>query len=66
MLTALVNACKLATFGLAGNDILDENYREATKLDASAFSKILIVTIAISSSLLNRSLFPIWRSSHWR
>ena len=38
MLNVLENACQPATFGLAGNDVLDENYRRAIKLDASAFS----------------------------
>ena len=37
-LNALENACQPATFELAGNDVLDENYRRAIKLDASAFS----------------------------
>ena len=38
MLGALVNACQPATFGFGGKDVLDESYRKATKLDASAFS----------------------------
>ena len=38
MLDGLVNACQPATFGLEGKDVLDESYRKATKLDASAFS----------------------------
>ena len=38
MLTALESACKPATFGFDGKDILDENYRKAIKLDASEFS----------------------------
>lgn len=38
MLIALLQACQPATFGFAGNDILDENYRKATKLDTSMFS----------------------------
>ena len=38
MLDGLVDACQPATFGLEGKDILDESYRKATKLDASAFS----------------------------
>ncbi len=38
LLTALLKACQPATFGFAGNNILDENYRKATKLDTSMFS----------------------------
>lgn len=38
MLSALVDACQPATFGFGGKDVLDESYRKATKLDASAFS----------------------------
>ena len=37
MLNALEKVCQPATFGLAGNDVLDENYRRAIKLDASTF-----------------------------
>lgn len=38
MLTPLLDACQPATFGLGGKDVLDESYRKANKLDASAFS----------------------------
>ncbi|KAL8786009.1 MAG: hypothetical protein Q9195_008390 [Heterodermia aff. obscurata] len=38
MLDGLVKACQPATFGLEGKDVLDESYRKAAKLDASAFS----------------------------
>ncbi|KAI1384813.1 uncharacterized protein F4822DRAFT_374042 [Hypoxylon trugodes] len=36
--TALINDCQPASFGYKGKDILDNNYRKATKLDCSAFS----------------------------
>ena len=38
MLDGLINGCQPATFGLEGKDVLDESYRKATKLEASAFS----------------------------
>ena len=37
-LAALTEACDPATFGLGGEDVLDETYRKATKLDASKFA----------------------------
>ena len=37
-LTALTEACDPATFGLGGEDVLDETYRKAAKLDASKFA----------------------------
>ena len=37
-LTALTEACDPATFGLGGEDVLDETYRKAVKLDASKFA----------------------------
>ncbi|KAI4849124.1 hypothetical protein E4T45_06039 [Aureobasidium sp. EXF-8846] len=33
----LINACEPATFGRDGNDVYDEQYRKATKLDTSDF-----------------------------
>ena len=41
MLNALVKVCQPATLGIEGNDILDENYRKAIKLDASMFASSL-------------------------
>ena len=37
-LSALVQACQPATFGIGGRDVLDEGYRKAGKLDVSQFS----------------------------
>lgn len=37
-LQALVNACQPATFGRLGEDVLDESYRKAGKLDEECFS----------------------------
>jgi hypothetical protein len=37
-LKALLQDCEPATFGRGRKDILDESYRKATKLDASAFA----------------------------
>ena len=37
-LSALVQACQPATFGIGGRDVLDEGYRKAGKLDISQFS----------------------------
>ncbi|KAL1723050.1 hypothetical protein EV715DRAFT_191307 [Schizophyllum commune] len=37
-LQALSDACEPATFGVNHNDVYDENYRKARKMDASAFS----------------------------
>ena len=37
-LAALTEACDPATFGLAGEDVLDEAYRKAAKLDVSKFA----------------------------
>ncbi|KAI0895160.1 hypothetical protein F4806DRAFT_91726 [Annulohypoxylon nitens] len=34
----LINDCQPATFGYQGQDVYDENYRKATKLDTSDFS----------------------------
>ncbi|KAH6719680.1 hypothetical protein BKA61DRAFT_707506 [Leptodontidium sp. MPI-SDFR-AT-0119] len=38
ILTSLLHACKPATFGFNGGDVLDETYRKAGKLDAENFS----------------------------
>ena len=40
-LEALLRACQPATFGRGGEDILDETYRKALKLDSSVFSSDL-------------------------
>lgn len=37
-LQALLRTCGRATFGIGGQDVLDESYRKADKLDASQFS----------------------------
>ncbi|KAL8772410.1 MAG: hypothetical protein Q9209_002361 [Squamulea sp. 1 TL-2023] len=37
-LARLVQHCQPATFGLGGRDVLDEDYRKASKLDSTAFS----------------------------
>lgn len=37
-LAMLESSCQPASFGHNGEDILDETYRKATKLDRSAFS----------------------------
>ncbi|KAJ7583074.1 hypothetical protein C8J56DRAFT_832181 [Mycena floridula] len=37
-LKAFSEACQPATFGLGGDDVLDESYRRAMKLDSSQFS----------------------------
>lgn len=37
-LDGLVAACAPATFGLGGEDVLDETYRKAGKLDRSQFA----------------------------
>ncbi len=37
-LKALLHDCEPATFGRGREDVLDESYRKATKLDASAFA----------------------------
>ena len=37
-LQLLMHACQPATFGFGGQDVLDESYRKALKLDPSAFS----------------------------
>ena len=37
-LQALLHKCDPATFGLGGQDVLDEQYRKASKLDTSQFS----------------------------
>ncbi|KAF2418794.1 hypothetical protein EJ08DRAFT_599213 [Tothia fuscella] len=37
-LNALINSCQPATFGLGGQDVYDENYRKAIKLDEESFS----------------------------
>jgi len=37
-LVALTEACDPATFGLGGEDVLDESYRKAVKLDPSKFA----------------------------
>lgn len=34
----LLEECEPASFGYKGEDVLDETYRKATKLDRSAFS----------------------------
>lgn len=39
-LSALAEACSKATFGLNQKDVLDESYRKAGKLDASAFATL--------------------------
>ena len=36
-LGALVETCRPATFGIGGQDVWDEGYRKAAKLDTSAF-----------------------------
>jgi hypothetical protein len=38
MLKALLQDCAPATFGRGSEDVLDESYRKASKLDSSAFS----------------------------
>ncbi|EFX02814.1 hypothetical protein CMQ_2743 [Grosmannia clavigera kw1407] len=40
-LAALLRDCQPATFGRAGEDVFDEDYRKASKLDVSAFSSSL-------------------------
>lgn len=40
-LAALLGDCQPATFGRDGEDVFDEEYRKASKLDASAFSSDL-------------------------
>ena len=37
-LKALLQKCQPATFGIGGQDVLDEGYRKASKLDTSSFS----------------------------
>ena len=37
-LQELLSQCQRATFGLDGQDVLDESYRKASKLDTSEFS----------------------------
>ena len=37
-LEALLHKCQPATFGIEGQDVLDEAYRKASQLDTSAFS----------------------------
>lgn len=56
MLDDLVNACQRATFRLEGKDVLDENFRKATMLGASAF-----LTKRIASQIHRRgeSLSPL-------
>lgn len=41
-LNALMQACEPASFGRGGEDVLDESYRKAGKLDATAFSTPLV------------------------
>ena len=38
VLRGLLSACQPATFGMGGQDVLDEDYRKASKLDPTAFS----------------------------
>lgn len=38
MLSRLLNDCEPANFGIGGEDVLDERYRKAAKLDTSKFS----------------------------
>lgn len=38
MLSRLLHHCEPATFGVGGQDVLDEGYRKAAKLDTSQFS----------------------------
>ena len=38
MLSRLLHHCEPATFGVGGQDVLDESYRKAAKLDTSNFS----------------------------
>ena len=38
MLSRLLHHCEPATFGVGGQDVLDERYRKAAKLDTSQFS----------------------------
>ena len=37
-----MQACQPASFGRGGEDVLDESYRKAGKLDASAFATPLV------------------------
>ena len=53
MLDGLVNACQRATFRLEGKDVLDENFRKATMLGASAF-----LTKRIASQIHRRGESP--------
>jgi hypothetical protein len=52
-LEALTAACQAATFGLGGEDVLDETYRKAGKLDNEQFAtKLQNEVYSILSSAL--------------
>ena len=41
-LDQLANACSLATFGLGHEDVMDESYRKALKMDKELFSTTFV------------------------
>ena len=41
-LEALMHACEPASFGRDGEDVMDESYRKAGKLDASSFATPIV------------------------
>ena len=48
MLQRLISRCLPATFGVGGQDVLDETYQKALKLDTLEFSTISILMTAVS------------------
>ena len=57
-LQTLLTACKPATFGVGGEEVHDEEYRKATKLDTSAFCTDFCPYTSGIVNLINQLLVP--------
>jgi len=56
-LASLEAACQPATFGVARNNVLDESYRKAGKMDASEFAAQFSPTSSGITEGIRKSLF---------
>lgn len=56
-LKALANACEPASFGIGGQDVTDESYRKARKMDAADFATQFTPTNHGVARLIHENLF---------
>ena len=64
---ALAQACDPATFGLGKQDVLDETYRKAGKLDEANFATTLdLHSSGLMQALDNRLVSKNWRHARIR